>query len=140
VDQFTIVKKGGYDPEEVKKYISTLDMVIKSYKDKDNAIKNAIISANIAAENVLQNAKYQAEEYKSQIIRDLQKVRDEVSRQRSSIQIFTEIYGGLLKKYLQEIQNFEISDLFKRLDDVDNTLDILMQETAKPIPPVDLED
>ena len=60
LEQFTYVKR-GYDPEEVEKYITTLEQVIKSYKDKDNAIKNAIISAQVAADNVVKNARLQAD-------------------------------------------------------------------------------
>jgi len=132
VEQFTLIKR-GYDPDEVDKYIATLEQVIKSYKDKDNAIKNAIISAQVAADNMIQNAKLQADEYKAQISKDLVKIREEVGRQRMRIQAFQDVYSELIKKYLREFNDSDMSDLFARLDDVEKTLDVLMgDETLSP--------
>jgi len=127
LEQFTYVKR-GYDPEEVDRYISTLEQVIKSYKDKDNAIKNAIISAQVAADNMIKNAKAQAEEYKVQINQELEKARDEVARQRMRIQAFQDVYSGLVRKYLVEIHENDMTDLFGRLDDVDRMITHLMEE------------
>ena len=125
MEQFTIVRR-GYDPEEVDKYISTLEQVIKSYKDKDNAIKNAIISAQVAADNMVKNAKMQADEYKAQIGRELGKVTAEINRQRIKLQAFNDIYTSLVRKYLVEPKESDMRDLFARLDDVDKMISILM--------------
>ena len=124
MEQFTIVRR-GYDPEEVDKYISTLEQVIKSYKDKDNAIRNAIISAQVAADNMVKNAKMQADEYKAQIVRELSKVSEEVDRQRIKLQAFNDIYTSLVRKYLIEPKESDMRDLFARLDDVDKIINIL---------------
>ena len=124
LEQFTIVRR-GYDPEEVDKYISTLEQVIKSYKDKDNAIKNAIISAQVAADNMVKNAKMQADEYKAQIVRELGKVSVEVERQRVQLQAFQDIYTSLVRKYLVEPKENDMRELFARLDDVDKIINIL---------------
>ena len=120
----------GYDPEEVDKYISTLEQVIKSYKDKDNAIKNAIISAQVAADNMVKNAKLQADEYKAQIARELAKVSNEVEKQRIKLQAFRDIYSSLVKKYLVVPKDEDMRDLFERLDDVDRMVNILMGDDS----------
>ena len=127
MEQFTYVKR-GYDPEEVDRYISTLEQVIKSYKDKDNAIKNAIISAQVAADNMIKNAKAQADEYKIQITQELEKAKDEVARQRMRIQAFQDVYSGLVRKYLVEIHENDMTDLFGRLDDIEKMITHLMDE------------
>ena len=124
MEQFTIVRR-GYDPDEVDKYISTLEQVIKSYKEKDNAIKNAIISAQVAADNMVKNAKMQADEYKAQIVRELSKVSGEVERQRIKLQAFQDIYSSLVRKYLTEPKENDMKELFARLDDVDKIINIL---------------
>lgn len=129
--QFTYVKR-GYDPEEVDGYITTLESVIKSYKDKDNAIKNAIISAQVAADNMIKNAKLQADEYKVQIVTELEKVRGEVERQRMRIQAFQDVYGGLVRKYLTELQESDIGELYNRLDDVDRLIVQLIEADIVP--------
>ena len=133
VEQFTLIKR-GYDPDEVDKYVATLEQVIKSYKDKDNAIKNAIISAQMAADNMIKNAQLQADEYKAQIGRELSKVREELGRQRMRIQAFQDVYSGLIRKYLHEFNDSDMADLFSRLDDVEKTLDVLMgDESLSPM-------
>ena len=140
MEQFTYVKR-GYDPEEVDKYISTLEQVIKSYKDKDNAIKNAIISAQVAADNMIKNAKAQADEYKAQIGRELEKAREEVGRQRMRVQAFQDVYSGLVRKYLLEIEGTDMGNLYARLDDIERMLshfmdeDLVPEEEAPDLPP-----
>ena len=124
MEQFSVVRR-GYDPEEVDKYIATLEQVIKSYKEKDNAIKNAIISAQVAADNMVKNAKMQADEYKAQIVRELGKVSNEVERQRVKLQAFQDIYTSLVRKYLVEPRESDMKELFARLDDVDKIINIL---------------
>jgi len=138
LEQFSYVKR-GYDPEEVDKYISTLEQVIKSYKEKDNAIKNAIISAQVAADNMIKNARAQADEYKMQISRELEKAREEVARQRMRIQAFQDVYSGLVRKYLLEIESNDMSSLYHRLDDIERMLVHLMDADAVPEPDIATE-
>jgi hypothetical protein len=131
LEQFSYVKR-GYNPEEVDKYIATLEQVIKSYKEKDNAIKNAIISAQVAADNVLMNAQMQAEAYKEKIVKQLQLVKDSVERQRVRVQAFQDVYTGLLRKYLREMDDSEINDLYSKLDDMERMIDSLSEMDIVP--------
>ena len=134
MEQFTIIKR-GYDPEEVDKYIATLEHVIKSYKDKDNAIKNAIISAQVAADNMIKNARAQADEYKVHIAREVEKAREEVGRQRMRIKAFQDVYSGLVRQYLTELDDNEMGTLYGRLDDIDKLLVRLVDENTPEAPP-----
>ena len=128
---FTEVKR-GYDPDEVDNYIASLDNVIKSYKEKDNAIKNAIISAQVAADNMIKNAKMQADEYKVQIGRELEKMRAEVERERVKIQEFHEVYANLVRKYLIRLDEKDTSNLNNHLNEVDRLIDLLMESDLMP--------
>ena len=148
MDQFTYVKR-GYDPEEVDKYISTLEQVIKSYKDKDNAIKNSIISAQVAADNVLRNAQMHADAYKVQIGEQLSEIRGALDRQRMALQSFQEAYANMVRKSIQELeQSTSMTDLFVRLEEAEKAisdlegLEAVSGPTAVPVsghmpPPVD---
>jgi cell division septum initiation protein DivIVA len=131
LEQFSYVKR-GYNPEEVDKYVATLEQVIKSYKDKDNAIKNAIISAQVAADNVIMNAQMQAEAYKEKIVKQLTLVKDAVERQRVRVQAFQDVYTGLLRKYLREIEDSDFHDLYAKLDDMDKMLESLSEIDIVP--------
>jgi len=121
LDQFTYVKR-GYDPEEVDKYITTLEQVIKSYKDKDNAIKNAIISAQVAADNIARNAQMQADSYKIQISEQLVEMRETLDRQRMSLQAFQESYAKMVRRCIQELEQSNMADLFTRLEEMETAI------------------
>lgn len=131
MEQFTLVKR-GYDPEEVDNYIATMENVIKSYKDKDNAIKNAIISAQVAADNMIKNAKLQADEYKLQILHELSDVRSEIDRNREHIQSFQDLYSQLIRKHLYALDEKEFSKLHNTLDNVEKLIDRLMVTDVAP--------
>ncbi|MCL2047202.1 MAG: DivIVA domain-containing protein [Defluviitaleaceae bacterium] len=131
MEQFTFVKR-GYDPDEVDRYIATLEQVVKSYKEKDNAIKNAIISAQIAADNMLKNAKYQADEYKAIIARELSKVTEQVEHQRMKVKAFQDVYAGLVQKYLTELDSNDIDSLLERLDELDRLIERLKEVDIVP--------
>ncbi len=131
MEQFSYVKR-GYNPEEVDKYVATLEQVIKSYKEKDNAIKNAIISAQVAADNVMMNAQMQAEAYKDKIVKQLQMVKDSVDRQRVRVQAFQDVYTGLLRKYLRDMDDSDLNDLYAKLDDMERMIDSLTEMDIVP--------
>ena len=133
MDQFTYVKR-GYDPEEVDKYITTLEQVIKSYKDKDNAIKNAIITSQVTADNVIRNAQMQADSYKVQIAEQLVDIRAAVDRQRMSLQAFQESYANMVRRLMQELEKCDMGDLFDRLDEMETAIADLQGTTAAATP------
>jgi DivIVA domain-containing protein len=139
---FSYVKR-GYNPAEVDAYVSTLEQVIKSYKDKDNAIKNAIISAQVAADNITKNAYMQAEEYKQRIHRQLRSVKESAVMQRARAKAFQDMYAGLVKKYLHEIGDNEMTELYEQIDSLEAMIDDLRNfdepnagGAAAPIPQI----
>ena len=91
MEQFTYAKR-GYDPEEVDRYISTLEQVIKSYKEKDTAIKNALVNAQIAADNIIKNAEIEAHEMKAKTLSDLKLISDSIVRQKEYVKVFQNEY------------------------------------------------
>ena len=118
MESFTIVKR-GYNPQEVDEYIETLEQVIKSYKDKDNAIKNAIISAQVAADNILRNTHFEAAEYKSRTLAQLRYIYDSIEIQRSHLQAFTDDYNNLVNKYLRNMEESDIRLIYERIDELE---------------------
>ena len=131
MSQFTYVKR-GYSPEEVDKYIANLETIIKSYREKDNAIKNAIISAQVAADNMVKNARMQADEYKVQIARELENLRGEINRERTNVQNFQDSYAGLIRTYLQKLDDGQTSGVHSRLDDMEKLINHLLATDIIP--------
>ena len=121
MESFSIVKR-GYNPQEVDEYIETLEQVIKSYKDKDNAIKNAIISAQVAADNILKNTHLEAVEYKTNTLSRLRHIYESVETQRSRMQSFQDDYNDMLRKYLRAFEESEMNQVFDRIDELEKYL------------------
>jgi len=121
MESFSIVKR-GYNPQEVDEYIETLEQVIKSYKDKDNAIKNAIISAQVAADNILKNTHLEAAEYKNRTLEQLRRVYESVEVQRSRMQAFQDDYNNMLHKYIRPFEESDAAAIFERIDELERYL------------------
>ena len=118
-DKFNLVKK-GYDPEEVDPYIETIEEVLKSYKEKDTAIKNALINAQIAADNIVKNAEIEAERIKDRAARFLDEISQAISAQRGMVKGFQDEYSHLVQKYLQQFSEREILSTYAKIDELEN--------------------
>ena len=114
-DRFVYVKR-GYDPQEVDKYIASLEAVIKSYKEKDSAIKNAILSAQIAADNIVKNAGIQVSESKSQTLSQVKSISDSIAGQRARILEFQQEYNAFLQKYVRKFNQSDIQVIMEKID------------------------
>jgi len=121
MENFSIVKR-GYNPQEVDEYIATLEQVIKSYKDKDNAIKNAIISAQVAADNILKNAHLEIAENKDRTLVMLRRIYDSIEAQRSRIQQFQDEYNDMLRRYMRAFDESDVAAIYARIDDMEQFL------------------
>lgn len=119
--EFSIVKK-GYDPQEVSEYISKLEEVIKSYKEKDLAIKNAIVSAQIAADNIVKNAELESMSRKYKTMEILNAMHADIARQKSIVKTFQSDYNNLIKKYLTDFNDVEFLAIFNTLNELEENL------------------
>ncbi|MCL2853002.1 MAG: DivIVA domain-containing protein [Defluviitaleaceae bacterium] len=111
---FNIVKR-GYDQDEVDNYIQTLEALIKSYKDKDDTIKNAIINAQISADNIIKNAEIESERIKKRAVKLLDEIHTSIDGQKKVANNFQEEYNRLVTKYLQNIGNAEIEKVLEKM-------------------------
>ena len=89
---FNIVKK-GYDPIEVENFVNTLETTIRSYKEKDDTIKNAIINSQIAADNIVRNAELEADRIKRRAISLLDDIQESLNAQKQQVSDFQEEYN-----------------------------------------------
>ena len=121
MESFSMVKR-GYNPQEVDEYIDTLEKVIKSYKDKDNAIKNAILSAQVAADNILKNTHLEVAEYKTRTLAQLRHIYESVETQRSRLQAFQDDYNDMLRKYLKGFDETDVAFINGRIDELEKYL------------------
>jgi len=120
-DRFEYVKR-GYNPIAVDEYIETLETVLKSYKEKDAAIKNAILNAQLAADNIIQNSKIRSEEIKSTSAKQLSDLTDSIMTHRENIRNFKNEYNDLMRRYLTNINESEFSEMEARLGNLEDSL------------------
>ncbi len=117
-ERFSLVKK-GYDPEEVDKYIENLEMVIKNYKEKDSAIKNALINAQITADRVVKDASVDALQIKRDVVDKLEGVSQSISAQRRKVLEFQTEYNGLMEKYFTHFNDRDIQAVNNKVDELE---------------------
>ena len=120
-DRFNYVKK-GYDPEQVDNYIDTLEQVVKSYKDKDSAIKNAIISAQMAADNIVKNAHLQVAESRTQALTQIQNIIASISEQRNKVKEFQEEYVNMVQKYLIDFNETDMNRIYNKITELEQLI------------------
>ncbi len=124
---FPIVKK-GYDPQQVDTYIAELEEVIKSYKEKDVAIKNALVNAQIAADNIVKNAEIEADTYKLKAMEKLVNIKKSVSEQKNHLDNFKNDYNRLIQKYLKDFNDYELVSVENKVDELSDYIDDVISD------------
>lgn len=118
-EKFNYVKR-GYDPDEVNTYIDTLEKVLTSYKEKDNAIKNALINAQIAAENIVKNAELEADKIVAKALQLIDTINGSLQEQKQYVQAFQDEYNLLIGKYLHNINDADIQKINARINELED--------------------
>ncbi len=132
-DKFNISKR-GYAISEVDDYIETLESVLRSYKEKDAAIKNALINAQIAADNIIKNAELAAEDIRSNAMAQIKNISNSVGHQRKVIKEFQQAYNALIDRYVQKYNETDIMELYKKISELEEYLGSLQDKKATPLP------
>ena len=122
--------KQGYNPAEVDSYVDSLENVIKSYKEKDSAIKNAIISAQVAAENIIKNAELEALAMKNKTLSDLKFMADSIDKQKDNIKRFQTDYSQLIGKYLKNFEESDLISVYSTVNEMENYLFTLKKQLS----------
>jgi len=122
--------KQGYNPAEVDSYVDSLENVIKSYKEKDSAIKNAIISAQVAAENIIKNAELEALAMENKTLSDLKFMADSIVKQKDNIKRFETDYSQLIGKYLKNFEESDLISVYSTVNEMENYLFTLKKQLS----------
>ncbi|MBE6011049.1 MAG: hypothetical protein E7234_00650 [Lachnospiraceae bacterium] len=124
--------RNGYNPEEVDKHIQNLESIIESYREKDGAISNAIVNAQIAADNIIKNSELAAKEMRKNAVDQLDVIADSIEKQRQIILEFKSEYNLFVEKYVKKINDEEFDQMLKRVEDLDKYFQKLKND--KPVP------
>ena len=119
--EFTIIKR-GYNPEEVDKYIGSLERSIDEYKEKDKAISSAILNAQVAADNIIRNANAQSDEILNEAISFLDLIHKSIGKQKEFVKNLQDDYSELSNKYLKNVQATDFLNVFSNINNLENYL------------------
>lgn len=119
INQFSTVKR-GYNPEEVESYIADLENKIEEYKEKDSSITNAIVNAQVAADNIIKNAEIASNEIRELTISHLDSIYKSIEKQKEIVKDFQGQYYDLVSKYLKDIQTTDFLDIFASINELEN--------------------
>ena len=131
-DRFVYVKR-GYDPDEADSYIESLEGVIKSYKEKDAAIKNAILNAQIAADNIILNAKNRAETLSAEGVGKIKDLLNSIVSEKTMLNEFTAEYDAFMKKYVKLMEGDDIRSIIEKLAVIEKHLYKFLNEPKNPV-------
>ncbi|MCL2873830.1 MAG: DivIVA domain-containing protein [Defluviitaleaceae bacterium] len=129
-DRFNITKR-GYEIEEVDAYISKLERTITEYKDKDAAIKNAIINSQIAADNIIDRATIEAEKIKLDALRQVSDIQNSINSQRRLVDEFVEDYMAFVKRYIVEFSEVNTKNIYSKIQSLEDYFSSIKNENIK---------
>jgi len=131
--RFNHVRKGGYDPAEVEQYIAELENQLKYYRDRDATINQAIISAQAAADSIVQNAKNQGRTIREHVAKQLEDVSLSISSQKQMLSNFVNDYNHVISKYLRVIDDEDFRDITDKIDTMEAYLRDFSQEVHEDL-------
>ena len=117
----------GYNIEEVNNYIATLESALAEYREKDAAITKAMISAQVAADNIVKNAHWEAKAIRQETVEHLDKVADSIEKQRRMISRFERDYNDLIAKYMFKIKESDFLEAKASVDVLEACLNALKE-------------
>ncbi|MCL2618142.1 MAG: DivIVA domain-containing protein [Defluviitaleaceae bacterium] len=132
---FNIVKR-GYDQDEVDQYLAELEETVKSYKEKDNSIKNAIINAQISADNIIKNAEIEADRIKKRAVRLLDDIQASINNQKQMTRDFQDEYSKLLNKYMHNISETDSNKIMGCITELEEYLKTMQQSHNSAAPDI----
>ena len=126
-EKFNYVKR-GYDPAAVDRHMEQLEKEIKSYKDKDGLINQAIVSAQEAAAGIVQNAKNQARQIREMTAKQLEDIKASTETQRNMLTGFEQEYNAVVEKYLNIAESADFKAARAKIDEMEDFLHNYFEE------------
>ena len=126
---FFNTSRNGYNQEEVDNYIKNLEKSLNEYREKDAAIANTLVNAQIAADNIIKNADLAAKSIKQEAVEQLDRIADSLETQRRLIADFQKDYDELVEKYLHKAKQGEFDEVLNRVEELDAYLHKLRNNT-----------
>ncbi|MCL1924598.1 MAG: hypothetical protein FWF50_03335 [Defluviitaleaceae bacterium] len=119
--KFNIVKK-GYDIAEVDKHIKELEKKIEEFKEKEDAITNAMVNSQVAANNIIKNAEMAAVEMHEDMVSIVNNIFSSIDSQKNIVKSFQEDYQALINRYLKTPEGKDFQNIYNSLNELESYL------------------
>ena len=147
--KFELVKK-GYNPDAVDAYIQDMEIQIKEYREKDAAISNAILNAqiaadditqkaNVAADTIIQNARNMSYQIMETTAKQVDGLLKSINSQKSKIQTFKDEYKSLIDKYIHQLDDSDFAEAEEKIQSLEIYLNRLMDVDIEQLASEDAE-
>ena len=130
--RFELVKR-GYDPDAVDRLVQSLEKQVEAYRNKDQAINNAIVSAQQAADDIIANAKNQARLIRENTSKQLADIALSLGTQRRMLSDFATEYSMVVSKYLKAVDNVDFVRITEKIDALDSYLSDFADEVSEDL-------
>ena len=119
--------------KQVDEYIATLQAEVESYKEKDAAINDAIVSAQQAANDIVLNAKNQGRAIKENTAKQLADIALSAATQRQMLNDFATEYEALATKYLKATSAADFKAVLNKIDGLEKYLANFSDEISEDL-------
>jgi len=131
-ERFVLVKR-GYDTEAVDRYVAVLEAQIDSYRQKDRAINNAIVSAQQAADGIIVNAKNQGRIIRENTVKQLGDITLSINTQKQLLEDFVNEYNYVATKYLKLVDNEDFKAVVSKINALESYLADFSDEVVEDL-------
>ena len=125
--------RNGYDPQQVDRYISEMNARLSTFETQNEAISNALINAQMAADNIIANAEIAASEIRGKSIEQLNNIALSVEEQRQMVLEFRKEYNDLTNKYIKRVEEEDFDNIFRQIEILDGYINKLKKDQENSI-------
>jgi len=118
---FSIARK-GYEPAEVDRFISKLELELSNYKRNEASIAKSIIHAENTAQQIINDAHLEATKVRSEASQQLVELQKKIKHMRMKLDAFQSSYNQLMHKYIITMNSNDFNDLYSSLDKINDSL------------------
>jgi len=120
--------RNGYNIDEVNSYIESLERALAEYREKDQAITNTMINAQIAADNIVKNAHLAAKGIRQETVNHLDSISESLDAQKRTIECFERDYKTLVERYLHNVCEGDFKEAIAKVESLEGCLKELKEK------------
>ena len=91
-------------------------------KEKEDAITNAMVNSQVAANNIIKNAEMAAVEMHEDMVSIVNNIFSSIDSQKNIVKSFQEDYQALINRYLKTPEGKDFQNIYNSLNELESYL------------------